>query len=389
MLSLLDRFPLAASGRAPPRLHHRGPQINLAANLRLEKRDEQTPAVHQEHSHVVCSNAEAIGAEARPLLEPIADSMVFRAAALALQKIYSSPNMRCSFCLVILLLLVHGSCGVGHDTSDELPPECGVTPAQFEQHRWLMNVMSETSFPVTCCLFGQQMLNYMESAWLATRVLDRGLIEPSFVHQARDDGLYERMKAEGGFTNHRFHAMLGTTTVAGSRLFDPRPWTRNEHLDISAFATNKTFWQATGGTIDMLIVGDAGVIGGQACAHTNECNVHHCTTLDADSGPFPRLMEFFGRQHVVKKVTCLPRTERHLRGQVSFSPPCSILLEHEVLLPTMYRTARAEWKKALSRLPSNPISHVLLARKRATPRISLEMKKCADETCLLELTKAL
>ena len=308
-----------------------------------------------------------------------------------MQKISSRHNMRCSFSLVILLLLVQGACIVGHDTSDENPPECGVTPAQFEQHRWLMNVMSETSFPVTCCLFGQQMLNYMESAWLATRVLDRGLIQPSFVHQARDDGLYERMKAEGGFTNHRFHAMLGTVVVPGSRLFDSRPWTRNEHLDISAFATNKTFWQATGGTIDMLIVGDAGVIGGQACAHTNECNVHHCTTLDADSGPLPRLMEFFGRQHVVKKVTCLPRTERHLRGQVSFPPPC-ILLERDVLLSTMYGTARAEWKKALIRFPATPISHLtklLLVGKRATPHISLEMKKCADETCLLELTKAL
>jgi hypothetical protein len=72
------------------------------------------------------------------------------------------------------------------------------------------------------------MINYMETAWLAGRVLDRGLIEPSFIHQACDDVVYERMMASGAFMPHvgfdgvlacrenasKFHAILGTVPVA-------------------------------------------------------------------------------------------------------------------------------------------------------------------------------
>ena len=202
--------------------------------------------------------------------------------------------------------------------------EAGVTSEEFGQHLWLMSVSSVENFPVTCCLFGQQLLNYIEAAWLAGRVLHRGLIEPSFVHQARNSTAYEEMKAAGELRNLSFHAILGTIPVAGSTLFDPWEFTdiaRGDGLgvdgvEISAFATNTTFWESTGGVVDLLIVCDASVIGGQACANTDACSLHRCETLDFDRGPVPRTMEFFGRLHLVNKVVCLPNTTRDLRGQV-------------------------------------------------------------------------
>ena len=212
-----------------------------------------------------------------------------------------------------------GSVDSGHP--DRMPPresEVGVTVAEFNHHSWIMTVNSVENFPVTCCLFGQQFINYMETAWLVSRVLNRGLIEPSFIFQARNDSVYERMKASGGFRDDKFHAILGTVPVTGGKLFDLGELAANDEreLEISAFATNDTFWTATGGTIDLLVVGEAAVIGGQACANASTCSVHRCPTLESDPGPLPRLMEFFGRMHLVKKVACIPRTERHLRGQI-------------------------------------------------------------------------
>jgi len=208
----------------------------------------------------------------------------------------------------------------------------GVKASEFHQHKWVMIVSSVTKFPVTCCLFGQQMINYMETAWLASRVLDRGIIEPSFIHQAHDDAaVYEHMKSSGAFMRQvgvdgvlayrenasKFHAILGTVPVAGGRLFDLHEWTtKGERSDVVSFAMNKTFWAATGGTIDVFIVGDAKVIGGQACADAKGCTVHECKTLDYDDGPLPRYIEFFGRLHLVKKVKCLPYTDKDLRGQI-------------------------------------------------------------------------
>ena len=96
----------------------------------------------------------------------------------------------------------------------------GVAPSEFGQHRWLMTVSSVHNFPVTCCLYGQQLINYIEAAWLAGRVLGRGLIEPSFIHQARDDAVYERLKAQDKLHSINFTAILGTIPVAGRRLFD-------------------------------------------------------------------------------------------------------------------------------------------------------------------------
>ena len=40
----------------------------------------------------------------------------------------------------------------------------GVAPSEFGQHRWLMTVSSVHNFPVTCCLYGQQLINYIEAA---------------------------------------------------------------------------------------------------------------------------------------------------------------------------------------------------------------------------------
>jgi hypothetical protein len=212
------------------------------------------------------------------------------------------------------------------------PVEAGVKASEFNQHKWVMIVSSVAKFPVTCCLFGQQMINYMETVWLASRVLDRGIIEPSFIHQARDDAVYEHMKSSGAFRRQvgvdgvlayrenasKFHAILGTVPVAGGRLFDLQEWTtKGERGDVVSFATNKTFWAATGGTINVLIVGDAKVIGGQACADAGSCTVHECKTLDYDDGPLPRYIEFFGRLHLVKKVKCLPYTGKDLRGQMN------------------------------------------------------------------------
>jgi len=221
--------------------------------------------------------------------------------------------------IIFQLLLVPGD---GHveespDINLSTREEAGVTPDEFQQHRWVMTVNSAHNFPVTCCLHGQQMINYMETTWLASRVLDRGLIEPIFVHQARDDAVYEHMKAKGKLLDIKFHAILGTVPVAGNQLYDTWRWMDDgEVVDVAAFATNRTFWTATGGTIDLLIVGDASVIGGQACADADSWSVHGCTTLDSDPGPVPRRMEFFGRDHLVKKIICLPYTEQHLRGQI-------------------------------------------------------------------------
>ena len=100
------------------------------------------------------------------------------------------------------------------------PPAQGVPLAEFKEHRWVMMVSSVHKFPVTCCLFGQQLLNYLETAWLAGCVLDRGLIEPTFIHQARDDAVYEQKKAAGELTDMKFHAILGTIPIAGAALLD-------------------------------------------------------------------------------------------------------------------------------------------------------------------------
>ena len=185
-----------------------------------------------------------------------------------------------------------GKWGLGLSRAHE-PVQARAQTSEFNQHKWVMTVSSVTKFPVTCCLFGQQMINYMETAWLATRVLDRGIIEPSFIYQARDDAVYERMMASGAFMPQvgydgmlayrenasKFHAILGTVPVAGGRLFDLHDWTtKGERVDVVSFATNKTFWEATGGTIDLLIVGDAKVIGGQACAGTRFTAQFTCFT---------------------------------------------------------------------------------------------------------------
>lgn len=100
----------------------------------------------------------------------------------------------------------------------------GVSVAEFREHSWVMMVSSVHKFPVTCCLFGQQLLNYLETAWLASRVLDRGLVEPAFIHQARDDAVYEERKRAGNLNDISFHAILGTVAVAGARLFDTGAW---------------------------------------------------------------------------------------------------------------------------------------------------------------------
>ena len=176
------------------------------------------------------------------------------------------------------------------------------------------------NFPVTCCLYGQQLINYIEAAWLAGRVLGRGLIEPSFIHQARDDAVYERLKAQDKLHSINFTAILGTIPVAGRRLFDLWALAEddedNRAVNMQAFATNTTFWAVTEGTIDLLIVCDAFVIGGQACADFDRCSERNCQTLPSDPGPFPRRMEFFGRMHFVKRVGCLPYAERQLRGHI-------------------------------------------------------------------------
>ena len=94
--------------------------------------------------------------------------------------------------LVLTLVLLAPVAGVADTRVD-----AGVAPSEFRQHRWLMTVSSVHNFPVVCCLYGQQLINYMEATWLASRVLGRGLVEPIFVHQARDDAVYERLKAQG------------------------------------------------------------------------------------------------------------------------------------------------------------------------------------------------
>ena len=202
----------------------------------------------------------------------------------------------------------------GHATDGIIA--AGVTAAEFREHPWVMTVSSVRNFPVTCCLFGQQLLNYLETAWLASRVLDRGLVEPTFIHQARDDAVYEQKKKAGDLKDVRFHAILGTLPVAGARLFDMWAWqdVMDDGVNLRAFASTDTFLEATGATIDVLVVGDAKVIGGQACADQEKCSLHSCVTLDKDSGELPRQMEFFGRMHWVKNITCLPETKRHLRG---------------------------------------------------------------------------
>ena len=236
---------------------------------------------------------------------------------------WNTPWCGSAWLVLLLVALTPGAGGV-LDVLEPAPiqgTEAGVTSEEFGQHLWLMSVSSIQNFPVTCCLFGQQLLNYAEAVWLAGRVLHRGLIEPSFVHQARNSTVYEQMKAAGELRNLSFHAILGTIPVAGSTLFDPWEFSDNTRRDgngveISAFATNTTFWESTGGVVDLLIVCDASVIGGQACANTDACSLHRCETLDFDRGPVPRTMEFFGRLHLVNKVVCLPNTTRDLRGQV-------------------------------------------------------------------------
>ena len=72
---------------------------------------------------------------------------------------------------------------------------------------------------------------------------------------------------------------LRHSSVAGGRLFDLNEWTtKGERVDVVSFATDKTFWSATGDTIDLLIVGDAKVIGGQACAGTQFTTQFTCFT---------------------------------------------------------------------------------------------------------------
>jgi hypothetical protein len=225
--------------------------------------------------------------------------------------------------LVLILVLLAPVAGVADTRVD-----AGVAPGEFRQHRWLMTVSSVQNFPVVCCLYGQQLINYIEATWLASRVLGRGLVEPIFVHQARDDAVYERLKAQDAFPSdgNYFNAILGTVPVAGHRLFDLRDWATNEDsvkrgVDVSAFATNQTFWAATDGTIDLLIVCDAMVIGFQACADVDRCSQRGqdtgtCKTLPSDPGPLPRRMEFFGRMHLVKRVVCLPDAVQELRGQI-------------------------------------------------------------------------
>jgi hypothetical protein len=93
----------------------------------------------------------------------------------------------------------------------------------------------------------------METAWLSSRVLDRGMIESSFIHQASDDTEYERMISSGAFIPQvgsdgvlayrenpsKFHDILGTVPVTGGRLFDLNDWTtKGVRVDVVSFTTN-------------------------------------------------------------------------------------------------------------------------------------------------------
>ena len=114
-----------------------------------------------------------------------------------------------------------GKRGSGLSRAHE-PVQAAVQTSEFNQQKWVMTVSSVTKFPITCFLFGQQMINYMETAWLAGRVLDRGLIEPSFIHQAR-----------------------GTVPVAGGRLFDLNDWTTKGESAGTQFTTQFTCFTST------------------------------------------------------------------------------------------------------------------------------------------------
>ena len=64
--------------------------------------------------------------------------------------------------------------------------------------------------------------------------------------------------------------------------------------------------------VDHLIVVDASIIGGQACASPESCDRVQCQTLDTDTGG-SRYMELNGLQFWVKKVSCLPGQQLGLR----------------------------------------------------------------------------
>ena len=96
----------------------------------------------------------------------------------------------------------------------------------------------------------------------------------AFMPQVGGDGVLAY-----GENASKFHAILGTVPVAGGRLFDLNDWTtKGERVDVVSFSTNETFWAATGGTIDLLVVGDSKVIGGQACAGTQFTTQFTCFT---------------------------------------------------------------------------------------------------------------
>eukprot|EP00961_Rhodomonas_salina_P012975 174635-Rhodomonas_salina.3 len=92
----------------------------------------------------------------------------------------------------------------------------------FGDKRWIMNAFSVTNFTVKCCLFGQQFLNHMETLWLARNVLGRGVVEPNFVHQARNTTAYEDLTSKRSPEyNYFFHSILGTIPVSFDSLFLP------------------------------------------------------------------------------------------------------------------------------------------------------------------------
>lgn len=177
--------------------------------------------------------------------------------------------------------------------------------SEFAEDRWIMNVWSVTNYSVKGDQFGFQLLSHMETQWMAKNIFDRGWIEPHFVAQPRDNALYEQM-IRAGTMQHDFYKVLETFHVPCDELFDcsafaqyhDRYLTLSDLEDLSGELLE----------IDHLIVQNPGNIGGQACAEPSKCSMTVCPPLAADTGG-PRVMEFFNRPFLVKRITCIARMD--------------------------------------------------------------------------------
>jgi len=144
------------------------------------------------------------------------------------------------------------------------------------QNQWLLNVYSVNNFTLQGSLFGSQIKQHMEGAWVAKRS-SRGWVEPTFVHRQRNNTLAEEMIDAGTAVRGHYPHVMDAIIVPCKRLFK---CSRSQFLSYNdKYLSLEQLHTHSIGTIDHLLVESAQIIGGQACSDSRNCSVLYCPVL--------------------------------------------------------------------------------------------------------------